>query len=46
MPGHVTRWGEKRNAYKFEVGKCEGKRPLGKPRGGLENCVIMDLKEI
>jgi hypothetical protein len=30
--GHVTRIGEKRNAYRLLVGKPEGKRPLGRPR--------------
>jgi hypothetical protein len=35
--GHVTRMGEKRNAYKFFAGKHEGKRPLEKPRRRIEN---------
>jgi hypothetical protein len=26
---------EKRNAYRILVGKPEGKRPLGKPTGGI-----------
>jgi hypothetical protein len=30
--GHVLRMGEKRNAYRLEVGKPEGKSPLGRPR--------------
>jgi hypothetical protein len=30
--GHVARMGEKRNAYRFLVGKSEGKRPPGRPR--------------
>jgi hypothetical protein len=30
--GHVACASEMRNAYKFFVGKCEGKRPLGKLR--------------
>jgi hypothetical protein len=30
--GHVTRIGEKRNAYKILAGKPEGKRALGRPR--------------
>jgi hypothetical protein len=30
--GHVTRMGEKRNAYRILVGKPEEKRPLGRPR--------------
>jgi hypothetical protein len=29
--GHVTRFGEKRNAYRILVGKPEGMRPLGRP---------------
>jgi hypothetical protein len=29
--GHVSRMGEKRNAYRILVGKPEGKRPLGRP---------------
>jgi hypothetical protein len=37
---HVTRMGEKRNAYGIFVGKPEGKSPLGRPRergwGGLD----------
>jgi hypothetical protein len=28
---HVSRMGEKRNSYRFLVGKPEGKRPLGRP---------------
>jgi hypothetical protein len=31
--GHVARMGEKRNAHRILVGKPEGKRPLGRPRG-------------
>jgi hypothetical protein len=30
--GHVARMGAKRNAYRLNVGKPEGKRPLGRPR--------------
>jgi hypothetical protein len=30
--GHVSRVGEKRNAYRLLVGKPEGRRPLGRPR--------------
>jgi hypothetical protein len=32
--GHVTRMGEKRNAYRILVGKPEEKRPLGRPKHG------------
>jgi hypothetical protein len=31
---HVARMGEKRNAYRFLVGKPEGKKPLGRSRRG------------
>jgi hypothetical protein len=34
--------GEKRNVYRFLVGKPEGKRPLGRPR--IDN-IKMDLLE-
>jgi hypothetical protein len=30
--GHVAHMRETRNVYEILVGKCEGKRPLGKPR--------------
>jgi hypothetical protein len=43
--GHVARTcGEKRNAYRFLVGKTEGKRPLGKPRRRWNDMKII-LKE-
>jgi hypothetical protein len=29
---HVVLMGEKRNAYRLQVGKPQGKRPLGRPR--------------
>jgi hypothetical protein len=32
------------NAYKFSVGKPEGKRPAGKLRRGWEDNIRMDLK--
>jgi hypothetical protein len=31
--GHVARIGETRNAYRILVGRPEGKRSLGTPRG-------------
>jgi hypothetical protein len=34
---HVTRTGEMRNACKVLVGKPEGKRRLGRPRGRWED---------
>jgi hypothetical protein len=30
--GHVTRYGDKRNAYSILAAKPEGKCPLGRPR--------------
>jgi hypothetical protein len=44
--GHIARMGEKRNAYRISVGKPEGNRPLGRPRGGWVDKIKMDLREI
>jgi hypothetical protein len=46
MAGHVTRMGEKRNAYRLLVGKPEGKRPLGRPRRSWVDNIRMDLGEV
>jgi hypothetical protein len=46
VAGHVTRRGEKRNAYYIFVGNSEGKRPLGIPRRRWVDNIIMDLREI
>jgi hypothetical protein len=35
-----------RNLYDILVGKSEGKRPLGRPRYGWENNIIIDLREL
>jgi hypothetical protein len=43
---HVARTGEKRNAYRFLVGKPEGKRPLGRPRCRWVDNIRMDLGEV
>jgi len=42
--GHVARMGERRSEalYRVLVGKPEGKRPLGRPRGRWEY-IMMDL---
>jgi hypothetical protein len=44
--GHVTRMGEKRNAYRLLVGKPEGKRSLGRPRRRGVDKIRMDLGEV
>jgi hypothetical protein len=44
--GHITRMGEKRNAYRLLVGKPEGKRPLERQRRRWVNNIKMDLREI
>jgi hypothetical protein len=38
--------GERRGAYRVLVGKPEGRRPLGKPRGTWEDNTKMDLREV
>jgi hypothetical protein len=38
--------GEKRKAYRLLVGKPEGKRPLGRPRGRRVFNIRMDLGEM
>jgi hypothetical protein len=42
MGGHVARIGEKRNACRILVGKCEGRRSLGKPRRRWEYNIKTD----
>jgi hypothetical protein len=44
--GHVTRMGEKRNAYRLLVGKSEGKRPLGRPRRRWVDNIRMVFGEV
>jgi hypothetical protein len=44
--GHVTRMGEKRNAYRLLVGKPEGRRPLRRPRRRWLDNIRMDLIEV
>jgi len=44
--GHVARMGERRDVYRVLVGKPEGKRPLGRPRGRWEDNIKMDLQEV
>jgi hypothetical protein len=44
--GHVSRMGEKRNAYRILVGNPEGKRPLGRPMRRWVDNIKMDLGEM
>ena len=44
--GHVARMGEERGAYRFLVGKPEGKRPMGRPRRRWVNNIRLDLQEV
>jgi hypothetical protein len=44
--GHVSRMGEKRNAYRLLVGRPEGRRPLGRPRCRWLDNARMDLVEV
>jgi hypothetical protein len=46
MGGPCSTNGEKRNAYRLLVGKPEGKRPLGIPRGRWVDNIRMDLGEV
>jgi hypothetical protein len=42
--GHVAGMGEKRQAYRILVGRCEGRRPLGRPRHRWEDNIKMDIQ--
>jgi hypothetical protein len=44
--GHLARIGEKRNAYRFLVGRPEGERPPGRPKRRWVDNIEMDLREI
>jgi hypothetical protein len=44
--GHVARTGEVRVAYNILVGRPEGRRPLGRPRGLRDDNIRLDLREI
>jgi hypothetical protein len=44
--GHVSRMGDKRNAYRILVGNPKGKRPLGRPRRMWVDNIKMDLRVI
>jgi hypothetical protein len=44
--GFVAQMGEERDVYRVLVGKCEGKRPLGRPRCRWEDNIKMDVQEV
>jgi hypothetical protein len=44
--GHVARMGEGRGAYRYLVGRPEGRRPLGRPKRRWEDNIKMDLQEV
>ena len=44
--GHVARMCEERMVYRVLVGKPEGRRPLGRPRGRWVDNIRMDLQEV
>jgi hypothetical protein len=46
MGGACSTYGERRGVYRVLVGKTEGKRPLGRPRGRWEDSIKMDLQEV
>jgi hypothetical protein len=41
--GHVSRMGEKRNAYRVLTGKSEGKRPLGRSKRRRREIIKVNL---
>jgi len=44
--GHVARMGEERGLYTVLMGKPEGKKPLGSPRGRWVDNIRMNLQEV
>ena len=44
--GHVVLMGVEIGAYRFLVGRPEGKRPLGRPRCRWVDNIRMDLQEV
>jgi len=43
---HVARMRERRDVYRFLVGKPEGKSPLGRPRRRWKDNIEVDLQEV
>ena len=46
MGGNVARVGERRGLFRVLVWKCEGKKPLGRPRCRWEYNIKMELQEV
>jgi hypothetical protein len=46
LGGHVAWLGEKRGAYRILVGKCDGNRPLGRPRPRWKVNIKMNLQDM
>ena len=46
LAGHVAHMEQSRNAYRVLVGRPEGKRPLGRPRGRWEDNIKLNLREV
>jgi len=44
--GHVALMGEEREMHRVLVGKPEGRRPLGRPRGRWADNIRIDLQEV
>ena len=44
--GYVARMGDRTGVYRILVGKPEGKRPLGRPRGRWEDNIKTDLQQV
>jgi hypothetical protein len=44
--GHVACMEEGRDVYRVLVGRCKGKRPLGRPRHRWEDKIKMNLRVI
>jgi hypothetical protein len=44
--GHAEHMGEGRGVYSVLVGRCEGKRPLGRPRCRWKDNIKIDCREI
>ena len=43
---HTANMGDRKAAYRFLVGKTEGKSPLGRPRHRWYDNINMDLQQI